>query len=430
MALTGKTDYSPTTFLEQVPTGPLSTFGDAVQASMLDNPVSRISTNMEIVDADNLARQKNLPFLTKEQAQKQANEKGIPVNITADQLSQGALDIMLDRQYQKKKLGSSLSQSDYDALALAGGFVGGMADPINLASAFIPVPGLNGLTAQLGKAGASVFTKAMVRAQIGAIEGAVGAAILEPTINAPLAQMIGDEYGLADSATNIFAGAIAGSLLHPLVGGASDFVKGKFAKTNEAAIKFQDKVNAMPVEVKAAYTEATMAQAMDDRPINTEFIDKVRANKTFQEWNTLNDKFTEAAARDDQDLMDFYKTQMTLREREMADFVDSEAKGFKPFSKEEIDTAYKNANEGKGDRYASPKTIEEQKIELDESPYNDIEKNFETLMQEEELSFNEAMDQMELDGKKALEADDQKIKEIEELDTFSKAYANCITRGV
>jgi len=92
------------------------------------------------------------------------------------------------------------------------GLVAGAIDPLNLASAFIPVVGAVRAQAMLAQQGTRIGRIA-ASARIGAIEGAVGQAVLEP-VNRFVASQEQRDYTLADSLLNIAFGAVLGSLLH------------------------------------------------------------------------------------------------------------------------------------------------------------------------------------------------------------------------
>ena len=99
----------------------------------------------------------------------------------------------------------------YGAVALAG-LAGSVIDPLNLASAFVPVVGEVRAASWFAQAG-SRLARVGVAARIGAIEGAAGAALLEP-LQAGLAASESREYGAADTLLNIGFGAVLGGLLH------------------------------------------------------------------------------------------------------------------------------------------------------------------------------------------------------------------------
>ena len=113
------------------------------------------------------------------------------------------------------KLGTSLAVS--------------VADPINIASAFIPVVGQARFASLVARQG---LTKA--RGIRGVVEGAVGAAAVEPIVlTAATAEQA--DYGLMDSFLNVTFGSIIGGGLHIGAGALKDF------RTRRA---FEDRVEA------------------------------------------------------------------------------------------------------------------------------------------------------------------------------------------
>lgn len=88
----------------------------------------------------------------------------------------------------------------------------GMIDPLNVASAFIPVFSQERYAALLARQ-SGMLGRAGVRAGVGAVEGTIGAAVIEPLTYAVHQQEMAD-YSLADSALNIGFGSIFGASLH------------------------------------------------------------------------------------------------------------------------------------------------------------------------------------------------------------------------
>ena len=104
-----------------------------------------------------------------------------------------------------------------------------IADPINIASAFIPVVGEARFASLVARQG---LTKA--RGIRGVVEGAVGAAVVEPIVlTAATAEQA--DYGLMDSFLNVTFGSIIGGGLHVGAGALKDF------RTRRA---FEDRVEA------------------------------------------------------------------------------------------------------------------------------------------------------------------------------------------
>ena len=102
------------------------------------------------------------------------------------------------------------------AAKFATGLVTSMVDPINVAASFIPVFGQTNFTRLVAKQG---FTKA--RAVRGAVEGAVGATLVEPIVYG-VAQSLQADYDMYDSFLNVTFGTVLGSGLHVGAGKLKD----------------------------------------------------------------------------------------------------------------------------------------------------------------------------------------------------------------
>lgn len=96
----------------------------------------------------------------------------------------------------------------------------GMLDPLNVASAFIPVFSQERYAALLARQ-SGMLGRAGVRVGVGAVEGTVGAAVIEPLTYAVHEQEMAD-YTLTDSMLNIGFGAIFGASLHAGGGAVAD----------------------------------------------------------------------------------------------------------------------------------------------------------------------------------------------------------------
>lgn len=169
------------------------------------------------------------PLIGAEQARDQVSGAGLDIKIPEQGIRQGALDILMQRQQEQLARQQIMARANGGSLPtkIAGSLAASLLDPLNIASAFVPVVGearyarlLAGATSPLGRAG--------VRGGVGALEGAVGAAILEPL---PLlaAQQDQTEYGLSDSLANIALGGVLGGGLHSVGGAVSDALRRRLA---------------------------------------------------------------------------------------------------------------------------------------------------------------------------------------------------------
>nr|DAG73924.1 MAG TPA: crystallin beta/gamma motif-containing protein [Caudoviricetes sp.] len=104
------------------------------------------------------------------------------------------------------------------------GLVTSMLDPINVASSFIPIVGEQRVMSMLARNAGSAWGRAGVRVGVGALEGAVGVAALEPLIYAAKTQTQSD-YGMTDSLLNIAFGTVMGGAMHGAGGAWGDWVR-------------------------------------------------------------------------------------------------------------------------------------------------------------------------------------------------------------
>jgi len=157
----------------------------------------------------------------------------------------------LERQDTMRRAQSGLGTQ------LTAGLVASILDPLNVGLAFIPVVGqarFATMAARVGVPGARIAT--------GAIEGAAGAALLEPLVLAAATQEQAD-YDITDSLANVAFGGILGSGLH-LAGGA---VGDRLAARREAST-FQRTVDDLPRADQEALARAAIAQVVEGRPVD------------------------------------------------------------------------------------------------------------------------------------------------------------------
>lgn len=178
--------------------------------------------------------------LTVDDAQARVKDAGVKLDIPAASYTPEALDMLISRKQDE------LARQERLSRAPSGFFAGGarltaslatsIVDPLNIASAFVPVVGEARAAAILARAGASVGRRAMARASIGAVEGVAGAALLEPLVYLGRTQLQ-DDYGMSDSLLNLAFGGIVGGGLHVGVGAFADKFSIKPAAGLDAGIK-------------------------------------------------------------------------------------------------------------------------------------------------------------------------------------------------
>ncbi|MFP5337514.1 MAG: hypothetical protein ACLGIW_03300 [Gammaproteobacteria bacterium] len=166
------------------------------------------------------------PLLTAEQARARIKEEGLDLTVEDTGIRAGALDILIERKREEvqRKLILDNAPASTIPVQLLAGFGASLLDPINIASAFVPVVGEARYASMLANA-TSRAARLGVRARVGAVEGAVGAAMVEPLVLFASAQDQAD-YGAVDSLLNIAFGSAMGGGLHSVGGYISDVRRG------------------------------------------------------------------------------------------------------------------------------------------------------------------------------------------------------------
>lgn len=165
--------------------------------------------------------------LDAETARARVKEEGLPLTIPDDGIPERALDILIKRKREEMQRQNVMARGP-DGVGAGAARLGvalfeSLLDPLNIASAFVPVVGPARYAAMVGRAG-SAAGRAAVRARVGAIEGAAGAAIVEPLIYSAM-QAEQADYDMADSLANIAFGSIFGGGLHVGGGALRDVVQ-------------------------------------------------------------------------------------------------------------------------------------------------------------------------------------------------------------
>lgn len=215
--------------------------GAVAESALYDSPAWSLSRMQELMAARGLAtdpyglgsfyddQPPEAPFLNAQQWQESPHfRKGLSfpngVNETVAQL-------MAERYDYRQRLADIEDRHPQSILRLPAqlgiSLATSMLDPLNVASAFVPVVGEARYASMLAKVG-----KWPARLATGAIEGAVGQAMVEPITAAARMQEQAD-YTMLDALVNIGFGTVFGAGLHSLTGAVADVIewrKGKVAK--------------------------------------------------------------------------------------------------------------------------------------------------------------------------------------------------------
>lgn len=206
----------------EFPSLPSEVYMETFAQAFEENPVAAMVRAKQLAD-DYRSGGKRLDFETAHQRLKDRGMEG-DIKVSEAGITEDALDTLIFRKGIEKRRQEVFGQAE-------GGFVQGAArlgialgtglvDPLNVATAFIPVIGEARYTSMLARAG-SPLARAGVRAGVGAVEGMAGAALVEPIIAGSRRYEQAD-YDMADSLLNVTFGGVFGAGLHTTFGAVSD----------------------------------------------------------------------------------------------------------------------------------------------------------------------------------------------------------------
>ena len=155
-------------------------------------------------------------MIDKTTADQKAKAAGVKLAVPEQGISEDYLKLLIERKLDENARASAINAAPSGitsgTLQFFAGVAGGLADPTNIALSFIPVVGEAKYAAMLESAGSAIGRTA-VRAGVGAVEGAVGQAIVEPiTALDRIANQ--QDYGLGTALMDIGLGAGMGSAAH------------------------------------------------------------------------------------------------------------------------------------------------------------------------------------------------------------------------
>jgi len=185
------------------------------------NPIQAIQRGRNLREAYRIGNP-----ISAEAARAQLADARLDTQLTVpDQgITQEALDILIQRKRienaRNEKFATSPGGFGRGAARLAVGLGVSFFDPVNIVSGFIPVVGSARYSALL-RARTTFAGRTAVRAGVGGIEGAVGAAVIEPIILST-ARLEQADYDAADSLLNIAFGTALGGGLHSIGGAVSE----------------------------------------------------------------------------------------------------------------------------------------------------------------------------------------------------------------
>lgn len=195
------------------------------------------------------------PMLSRDDALRRAAEAKVDLDVPDEGIRERALDIMINRHIEEKERQFLISNYEGSKMptVLASGLAASVTDPINIASAFIPVVAPSRYADMLAKA-TGAGGRAAVRAKVGLAEGVLGSLVVEPL---PLlaAKQDQTDYTMADSLLNVAFGGVLGGGFHTVGGAISDRI------ANSVRLDAAEKID--PVEFDPKLEVETKA-SLDD----------------------------------------------------------------------------------------------------------------------------------------------------------------------
>lgn len=264
--------------LDDVVTGQFDAAAAAGEESLVRTPVASIMRSWELDIAENgpitapgapaygvpPTQEPETPLLSADEARSRIKEAGLDLSVGDEGIREGVLDILIARKRAERERQQVLQNAPASTipLQLLASFAASAIDPINVASAFIPVVGEARYASMLASAGTRA-ARFGVRARVGALQGAVGAAVVEPIVlNAASREQA--DYDLSDSLMNVAFGTVLGGGLHATGGLISDLRRAKLladVKAESAALPAPNET----VNAQRSGLPETMAKG-DDAP--------------------------------------------------------------------------------------------------------------------------------------------------------------------
>jgi hypothetical protein len=249
--------YGEDITLEDVP----ATLGQSLQATaetvFRESPTFALARSFDIELAGG-------DILSKQEAEEKARQANVQLTIQDEGISTGALELLIEGKQKEARTKDVLARGPQGfgagAAKLGVGLASSLFDPINVASAFMPVYGAAGIAARTGY---------RAKAVQGAVEGTVGAAVVEPFSYAALQHQQMD-YDAQDAALNVAFGALFGSTVQVAGKAFGDLVSVRERRRQEIAAEWVERKKAeYDTELADRAAEKLARKRLDD---DTQFV--------------------------------------------------------------------------------------------------------------------------------------------------------------
>jgi hypothetical protein len=273
-----------------------------------ENPVKAVRRLLELREDERTG-----PRLAPEVARAKLKDAGLEndLRISDAGITDAALTTLMERKRIEKRRQEVFARSEggvgETAARFGVAFATTLVDPVSAGLNFVPVVGQARYAQWLSRS-RSILGRMAVRARVGAIEGAAGAAIAEVPIYAMRTQEQAD-YDTTNSLLNVAFGGVVGAGLHTTVGSAAELISRRLPQRvpvqrvepvigearaeplptdiQRALFSMEDVVDRLPREVQQAALRAAVGQAAEGRAIDIEAVvapPRQTVTPEFRQW--------------------------------------------------------------------------------------------------------------------------------------------------
>lgn len=244
-------------YFDNARAGTLDVLGATFEETLYYNPANALGRIVE----QKLTRGRQGRTLTREEYfDSEHFREGVSVD--DEGITEGLAKLLAERHDERESFKTTLSRSrggfGLTAAQFGVALGGSILDPLNIASAFIPSVAFARTATLASKikspvkvAGQQLAGKTTgSRFATGTMDGAIGAAVVEPLVIGAAALEDDDDYTLMDSFLNIALGSALGGGLHAGFG------------------KISDRINKLPASTRDTLQRASIAQVADNQEVN------------------------------------------------------------------------------------------------------------------------------------------------------------------
>ena len=244
-------------YFDNARAGTLDVLGATFEETLYYNPANALGRIVE----QKLTRGRQGRTLTREEYfDSEHFREGVSVD--DEGITEGLAKLLAERHDERESFKTTLSRSrggfGLTAAQFGVALGGSILDPLNIASAFIPSVAFARTATLASKikspvkvAGQQLAGKTTgSRFATGTMDGAIGAAVVEPLVFGAAALEDDDDYTLMDSFLNIALGSALGGGLHAGFG------------------KISDRINKLPASTRDTLQRASIAQVGDNQEVN------------------------------------------------------------------------------------------------------------------------------------------------------------------